>query len=164
MQSGSRIVPGAGCARVSDTAVRCLVTGITRIVLNGGDLNDTLNASTIPIRVTLNGGDGNDTLTGGPAGDTLTGGLGRDRFRAGGGNDVINAPRTTSIWSSPVVRRRRHRYGQRGPVAGRTCGGQRQQLRDGPQALTDPARSSSADGTQYERRGDPPRRLSLRLR
>jgi hypothetical protein len=29
---------GAGCARVTDTAVRCSVTGITRIVLNGGDL------------------------------------------------------------------------------------------------------------------------------
>lgn len=91
VQSGSRIVPGAGCVRVNSNVVRCSTVGITRIVLNGGDLNDTLNASTIPIRVTLDGGAGDDLLIGGPAGDTLIGGLGRDRFRAGAGNDGILA-------------------------------------------------------------------------
>ena len=50
--------------------MKCPVAGITRIVLNGGDLNDTLNASTITIPVTLNGGAGVDTLTGGTAGDS----------------------------------------------------------------------------------------------
>ena len=55
-QSGSRINPGAGCTRVNDTTVKCPVAGITRIVLNGGDQNDSLNAGTIAIPVTLNGG------------------------------------------------------------------------------------------------------------
>ena len=29
VQSGSRIVPGAGCTRVNDNIVRCLMTGVT---------------------------------------------------------------------------------------------------------------------------------------
>lgn len=91
VQSGSRIRPGTGCTRVSDNVVRCLTTGVARIVVIGGDLNDTLNASTITIPVTLNGGPGNDTLSAGTNKDTLIGGPGPDRFRAGAGNDVINA-------------------------------------------------------------------------
>ena len=90
-QSGSRIKPGAGCTRVNDTTVKCPVAGITRIVLSGGDQNDTLNAGTIAIPVTLDGGAGADTLTGGTAGDSLVGGTGPDRFTAGTGNDTISA-------------------------------------------------------------------------
>ncbi len=90
-QSGSRIKPGAGCTRVFDTRVTCPAAGITSIVLNGGDLDDTLNAGTIAIPVTLGGGGGMDTLTGGTAGDSLVGGLGADGFAAGTGNDTIQA-------------------------------------------------------------------------
>jgi subtilisin family serine protease len=90
-QSGSRINPGAGCTRVTDTTVKCPVAGITRIVLNGGDQNDSLNAGTITIPVTLDGGAGLDTLTGGTAGDLLVGGTAADAFTAGTGNDTINA-------------------------------------------------------------------------
>ena len=90
-QSGSRIQPGAGCTRVNNTTVKCPVAGITGIVLNGGDGNDTLNASAIAIPVTLNGGKGSDNLTGGTGADTLTGGPGGDRFTARPGNDTIRA-------------------------------------------------------------------------
>ena len=90
-QSGSRINPGAGCTRVNDTAVKCPVAGITRVVLNGGDQNDSLNAGTIAIPVTLSGGPGADTLVGGTAGDVLSGGTAADRFTAGTGNDTISA-------------------------------------------------------------------------
>jgi subtilisin family serine protease len=90
-QSGSRINPGAGCTRISDTAVKCPVAGITRIVLNGGDGNDSLNAGTIAIPVTLNGAAGLDILTGGTAGDSLIGGTAADAFTAGTGNDTISA-------------------------------------------------------------------------
>ena len=90
-QSGSRIRPGAGCTRVNDVTVKCPVAGISRIVLTGGDQNDTLNASTIAIPVTLNGRGGMDTLTGGTRGDTLVGGADPDRFTARGGNDTIRA-------------------------------------------------------------------------
>ena len=90
-QSGSRITPGAGCTRINDIAVKCPVAGITRIVLNGGDQNDSLNASTIAIPVTLAGSTGLDTLTGGTAGDSLIGGTSADAFTAGTGNDTISA-------------------------------------------------------------------------
>ena len=71
--------------------MKCLTTGVARIVLKGGDLNDTLNASTIAIPVTVDGGAGNDTLIAGTRNDTLIGGPGPDRFRGGAGNDVISA-------------------------------------------------------------------------
>jgi subtilisin family serine protease len=90
-QSGSRIIPGAGCTRVNHTTVKCPVAGITRIVLSGGDQDDVLNAGTIAIPVTLGGGAGLDTLTGGTAGDSLFGGAGADLFTAGTGNDTISA-------------------------------------------------------------------------
>ena len=90
-QRGSRIVPGAGCVRVTDTSVKCPIAGITRIALNGGDLDDTLSAGTIAIPVTLNGSTGADTLTGGTAGDIISGGTGVDRFTGGTGNDTIGA-------------------------------------------------------------------------
>jgi subtilisin family serine protease len=91
IQSGSRINPSTGCTRVNVNTVSCAVSGITRIVLTGDDLNDTLNASTIAIPVTLNGGAGNDNLVGGTAGDSLVGGTGPDRFTAGPGNDTITS-------------------------------------------------------------------------
>ncbi len=91
IQSGSRILPGASCARINDNTVKCLAAGISRIVLRGGDLNDTLNAASITIPVTLEGGAGNDRLIGGTNADSLIGGRGRDRFVGGTGNDVISA-------------------------------------------------------------------------
>lgn len=92
IQSGSRLVPGAGCAAVpgQDTQVKCLAAGITRIVVLGSDLNDSIDAATIAIPVTLNGGPGNDILIGGSQGDLLTGGPGRDSFTGGGGSDTLN--------------------------------------------------------------------------
>ncbi len=62
------------------------------LVVYGGAGNDVLNASALAgIRVVLDGGDGNDTLTGGTGNDTLYGGLGNDTmvWNAGGGNDVV---------------------------------------------------------------------------
>jgi subtilisin family serine protease len=105
VQSGSRINPGAGCARASDNVVRCLTTGVSRIVLNGGDLNDTLDAATIVVPVTLNGGDGNDGLFGGKNADSFSGGLGNDNITTkddindvsivcGAGADTVNADLT----------------------------------------------------------------------
>ena len=93
IQSGSRIIAGPGCAAVPglDFQVKCPAAGITRIVLNGGDLNDLLDATTIQIPLTLNGGPGNDRLIGGTKGDILNGGLGLDSFTANAGNDTINA-------------------------------------------------------------------------
>ena len=90
-QSGSRIIPGTGCARIHDTVVNCPVAGITRIALEGNDHDDRLDASTIAIPVNLYGGAGDDTLVGGSAGDRLLGGTGADGFTGNPGNDAILA-------------------------------------------------------------------------
>jgi subtilisin family serine protease len=90
-QWGSRINPGAGCARVNDTIVDCPVAGITRIILSGVDHADTLDAGAIAIPVTLSGGGDADLLTGGTANDSLIGGTGPDVFAAGAGDDAIGA-------------------------------------------------------------------------
>jgi subtilisin family serine protease len=93
IQSGSRIIPGAGCVRFTDNIVKCNAAGITRIVLNGNDLNDTLDARTITIPVTLNGGPGVDRFFGGAAADTINAkdDTADSSFSCGGGADVVNA-------------------------------------------------------------------------
>ena len=88
---GSRISPGPGCARVTDTAVKCGVAGVSRIRVYANDLNDTVSASTIAIPVTLDGGSGSDLLTAGLGPDSLIGGTGADTFTAGAGSDTISA-------------------------------------------------------------------------
>ena len=115
-QSGSRIKPGAGCTRVDDTTVKCPVAGITRIVLNGGDQDDTLNAGTIAIPVTLGGGAGMDTLTGGTAGDSLIGGTGADVLRRRRRQRHDQRPQPGRRHELQLRReRRRHRHRERRP-------------------------------------------------
>ncbi|MBD2463508.1 hypothetical protein H6G89_21115 [Oscillatoria sp. FACHB-1407] len=68
-------------------------TGVTSIVFNGGEGNDSLDARNTAIRIVADGGNGDDLLAGGTGtiqipvgtgtatvGDSLTGGGGRDRF------------------------------------------------------------------------------------
>jgi Ca2+-binding RTX toxin-like protein len=66
-------------------------TGVEVIEFDGGAGNDVLDARNTSTRVVVNGGDGDDTLIGGTGtivgannavlGDTLTGGGGRDKFQ-----------------------------------------------------------------------------------
>ena len=63
-------------------------------VLDGGDGNDTIDASGSSANNVLVGDAGNDTLTGGSGRDILIGGLGMDILHGGGGDDVLIADRT----------------------------------------------------------------------
>jgi Ca2+-binding RTX toxin-like protein len=94
---------------LSGGGAACPVSGVTRIVVNAGDLNDriTKNAN---VRGELNGGDGDDIIfagptpgsnvvTGGNGDDTLTGGPGFDSFSGGRGNDVISGGAGTDLVS-----------------------------------------------------------------
>ncbi len=58
-----------GCFSVGSNTATCPISGVTRIVFNLNDQNDSADASTITIAVTLNGQGGNDTLTAGPGSD-----------------------------------------------------------------------------------------------
>jgi hypothetical protein len=64
--------------------------GVSRIVVNGLDGDDRLDASAISIPSNLVGGNGNDTLIGGAANDGLFGGAGRDQLIGGAGVDVFH--------------------------------------------------------------------------
>jgi Ca2+-binding RTX toxin-like protein len=74
-------------------------TGLTSLVFNGREGNDTLdgNGTSTPILANggtgndlLTGGNGNDTLNGDNGNDTLNGGAGADSLNGGAGNDVLN--------------------------------------------------------------------------
>jgi subtilisin family serine protease len=77
---GSYLQPSAGCTRVSDTEAEC--TGVTKIDVDTGDMDDSIVATgaTVPVR-----------LAGGPGADALTGGSAADSFVGGPGNDTITS-------------------------------------------------------------------------
>ncbi len=65
---------------------------LTVLSINGGDGNDTLDASAGvlgDVRLRLNGDAGNDRIIGSVNDDTIDGGLGRDTLLGGSGNDTL---------------------------------------------------------------------------
>jgi hypothetical protein len=95
---------GPGCAVAGDGAVSCPRTGagvprITRIEVDAGDLDDSVDiASLFPVR--LLGGEGDDRLQGGHGPDSLLGGGGADFADGGHGDDAIEVRdgRADSAW------------------------------------------------------------------
>lgn len=81
---------GPGCASDEMTGrTTCAPTGVTRILLDAGDGDDTVSINvSIPARV--NAGAGDDTVNGGPAGDRLVGGDGNDQLHGNDGDDSIS--------------------------------------------------------------------------
>lgn len=77
---------------VSATTVRCSATGIFRISVSAGDLNDTITKTT-STPGSLIGGTGNDTIHAGPAvggGNNLFGGIGNDTLVGGANSDFLD--------------------------------------------------------------------------
>jgi Ca2+-binding RTX toxin-like protein len=64
-------------------------TDVQKVIFNGNDGNDRLDASQTNVNIVADGGKGNDTLIGGTNNDTLIGGEGSDLLTGGGGNDVL---------------------------------------------------------------------------
>jgi hypothetical protein len=64
-------------------------SGMSRVVVDGGDGNDVIDASEMSVPVVLFGGAGDDKLTGGSSHDVLVGGAGSDQLDGGDGNDVM---------------------------------------------------------------------------
>ncbi len=93
-----------GCTPIG-VAVSYSCPGITRVVANGGDGDDRLDAGSViaggsleTISATLRGGPGADALgagdqadvlEGGDGDDSLTGGVGESALRGDGGNDLV---------------------------------------------------------------------------
>ena len=111
---------GPGCTLPGPRVALCSRAGVTSLEASGGNLNDGIDAFTMPIPATIDGGSGSDSMEGGtqndtltdvawcnfsggcltPAGndtmngnegnDTLYGGLGSDTLRGGTGNDSLD--------------------------------------------------------------------------
>ena len=64
-------------------------TDVQQVIFNGGDGNDSLDASLTNVEIIADGGDGDDTLIGGQADDTLIGGNGNNTYTGGEGADVF---------------------------------------------------------------------------
>ena len=72
-----------------DSAYAC--AGVTRVVVNAGDLGDSITAAdALTVPLTIDGGSGDDNLRGGAAGDTLAGGDGQDSLFGSGGDDLLD--------------------------------------------------------------------------
>jgi Ca2+-binding RTX toxin-like protein len=65
-------------------------TPINQIVADGGDDNDTINASTVSVAVSFSGGSGDDVIQSGGGNDQLTGGDNLDFLDGGSGNDTLS--------------------------------------------------------------------------
>lgn len=100
--SGDNVNVGAGCQGLPPfLPVTCSVAGISEIIVNTGDQNDTVTSNAFGVGTTIRGGSGNDTLIAGAASGTVTfwgeagndvllGGLNADVFDGGPGADVMS--------------------------------------------------------------------------
>jgi Ca2+-binding RTX toxin-like protein len=64
-------------------------SGVTKIVVNAGDGNDSVDLSRLYLNATANGGYGDDTLIGTAGDDVLNGEAGNDLLDGGPGNDNL---------------------------------------------------------------------------
>jgi len=91
--TGDTVTAGSGCTQVTSGSVRC-PAGTRQVFVSAKDGNDTVTLSA-NLRASFNGGDGNDTLQATAAvteGVVLAGDAGDDILRGGsGGDDLIGA-------------------------------------------------------------------------
>jgi Ca2+-binding RTX toxin-like protein len=71
---GVTLLMPTGCTPVDNNTADCAKAGITSIVVNANDMNDTISVAPVTIATTLNGDAGDDLLTGGLGPDTFDGG------------------------------------------------------------------------------------------
>jgi Ca2+-binding RTX toxin-like protein len=83
------VTTGNRCQPIDDHSALCAADGVTRLVLDLGEQNDSATNSTATPS-SISGGLGDDTLIGGTGDDTITGNPGRDTVRAREGNDAID--------------------------------------------------------------------------
>ncbi len=85
------VTPGSGCARFSDKVVHCESSGITSIVVDLSDGNDTARSRT-PIATTFRGGPGDDVFKADATVDGPT------TYKGNGGSDRVEyTARTTGV-------------------------------------------------------------------
>jgi Ca2+-binding RTX toxin-like protein len=78
---------GLGCSQAAAARVTCSTTGVTSLVIDTGDGDDTLTLTGLTLPATLTDGPGDDTFVGGSGNDTFVGGSGNDALNGGPGTD-----------------------------------------------------------------------------
>ncbi|MFL5845963.1 MAG: lytic murein transglycosylase [Solirubrobacteraceae bacterium] len=78
---------GLGCSQTATARVTCGSSGVTSVVIDAGDGDDTVTLTGLALPATLTDGPGNDTVTGGSGNDTFIGSPGNDTLTGGPGND-----------------------------------------------------------------------------
>ncbi|WP_210491607.1 calcium-binding protein [Patulibacter sp. SYSU D01012] len=88
--AGAPRVLGPGCEDPDQEGVAsCDRGGITRVVIETGDLDDAATVGEIGVPVEVRLGDGNDNVSTGSGDDRIDAGSGNDTVDSGAGNDVI---------------------------------------------------------------------------
>jgi Ca2+-binding RTX toxin-like protein len=93
-----KISTGSG----SDSVTLSGNAGLLSTVVDGGDQNDSINASATSVFLTIRGGSGNDTLVGGSGNDTIFGDAGFDQLTGNGGGDSLYGDDDTDTFFTGV--------------------------------------------------------------
>src|SRR4051794_27916199 len=80
----------SGFCFFSSGRATCSRYGVTGVVVDLGDGDDTLTVTGSALPVTVLDGPGNDIVTGGAGDDTLVAGTGADVLAGGAGNDTVD--------------------------------------------------------------------------
>jgi hypothetical protein len=75
----------------SATQITCTTPPITNVVVNAGDMDDDVDASSVTAHtLAVDAGDGDDGVITGSLNDSISGGAGDDDLRGGAGSDTID--------------------------------------------------------------------------
>lgn len=74
----------------TDSPQTFAASDVTSIRITGGDGNDTIVSTSLPVSATMEGEAGDDTIFGSAFADTINGGDGADRILAGAGDDNVS--------------------------------------------------------------------------
>jgi Ca2+-binding RTX toxin-like protein len=90
-EAGAVRALGAGCTDPdSEGTATCTRAGVTRVLIDTGDGDDTVSTGELSMQVQVDAGDGNDQITTASGDDLVNGGAGNDTLDTGAGRDVLD--------------------------------------------------------------------------
>ena len=84
---GAKVTAGAGC---TGSPVHCDLGKLTKVVVNLGNKDDTLDAMGVQVKMSIDAGSGDDTIDAGSGADSIDGHSGVDFIHGHEGNDTIH--------------------------------------------------------------------------
>jgi Ca2+-binding RTX toxin-like protein len=85
--SGAKITAGAGC---TGSPVHCDLGNLTKVVVDLGNKDDTLDATDVQAKMSIDAGSGDDTIDAGSGADSVDGHGGVDFLHGHKGNDTLH--------------------------------------------------------------------------